>query len=902
MLQYRGMKKQNFVIIDGNAIIHRAYHALPPLTARDGTVVNAVYGFTSMLLKVLNHLKPDYLAVSFDLPGGTFRDEIYEDYKATRVKADQELYDQIPLAHEVVEAFDIPIYTKEGYEADDVIGTITHKTKKLKVKGITSIIVSGDKDLLQLVDDQKVEVYLLRKGISEYELYDDKAVEERFGFGPEYIVDFKSLMGDSSDNIPGVAGVGKKTATDLIQKVGGLDKIYKNLDKLEDFGIKGSVKKKLEADEDNARMSKELAQIHTDVKDIKFSIKDCVVSELNIEEIKELFKKFEFYSLINRLPGVKASERKASKSSKKEKTRNIELDELVSSLKKAESFYCKEVLDGKDLFSDKLRGLVFVTGGESSFLELNWLPGKTEIQKKDLKSFNQIFSDQEKTLVGHDLKKLIKSLDVFGLGVENQLFDVMVASYIIDSSSRNHDLASVVLRETGKELHKSNEQGTLFGVDPSVVATHGSYILEVQEKQVEKLKKDANLGLFEKIEMPLIPVLAEMEFNGIAVDSKLLNGLSERATSTINKLNKKIWKEAGEEFNVASSVQLREILFEKMELPTEGIKKGKTGYSTASSELEKLRGFSPVIEMIEEFREVSKLQNTYTDVLPGLVNKNTRRIHTTFNQAVTTTGRLSSSDPNLQNIPIRTELGREIRNAFVSEKGNTLIAADYSQIELRIVASLAQDKTLLEIFKKGEDVHKATAAAINGVPLKDVTKEMRSAAKEVNFGVLYGMGAFGLSMRTGIPAWQAKEFIEKYFEKFSGVKKYLDQTLKFAKKEGYVETLFGRRRYIVELKSQNYQIRSAGERMAINMPIQGTAADLMKMAMIKVFQKIKEIKNYRQKIRMILQVHDELVLEVGKGMEKEISELVKEEMENVTELRVPIEVHVGAGKSWGGIK
>ena len=521
--------------------------------------------------------------------------------------------------------------------------------------------------------------------------------------------------------------------------------------------------------------------------------------------------------------------------------------------------------------------------------------------EKNKKELTKVFSDKNKIFVGYDLKQVIKLLKLNNIEVENKLFDIMIASYLINSSVRSHGLRGLVIRELNIELPEVNTQVSLFGLDPQELADQLGYIDLLEQKFKVDLVKHEDLGLFEKVEMKLIKVLAEMEINGMAVDRDLLEKLSKEAGERLKKLVSNIHKEAGEEFNVASSVQLREILFEKMNLSAEGIKKGKTGYSTAASELEKLRGTHPIIEMIEEFREVEKLRNTYIDVLPNLINKKTNRIHTTFNQAITTTGRLSSSDPNLQNIPIRTELGREIRKAFVAEKGNILIAADYSQIELRIVASLAKDKRLIEIFTNGEDVHKATAAIINNVKLDEVTREMRYAAKEVNFGVLYGMGAYGLSWRAGIPQWQAKEFIDEYFKNFSGVKKYIDQTLKFAKEEGYVETLFGRRRYIPELTSENFQLRNAGERMAVNMPIQGTAADIMKMAMIEVSEQIKKHKKNKD-IKLILQVHDEVVLEVKKGIESEIANLVKKAMESVVELNVPIEVKTSINKNWGEMK
>ena len=565
---------------------------------------------------------------------------------------------------------------------------------------------------------------------------------------------------------------------------------------------------------------------------------------------------------------------------------------------------------GGDALVSDIRGFIFVIPQKTFFLDVASFRASKSDAALLTRLGAEVFARSELHLIGHDIKKLLKVLLTRGIAVKARLFDVMIASYVINSSTRAHDVTSILLREFSSDAadslddvseKKKSQQTALFGEDPAEAAQEAEMILQVYAKYDKKLEDMDNLGLFEKIEMALIPVLARMELYGVAIDTAMLKQLSSDFDSEVQQLTKAIWKEAGQEFNIASSVQLRDMLFITMGLPTDGIKKGKTGYSTAAPELEKLREASPIIPLIEQYREVTKLQNTYVDVLPQLIDKKTGRIHTSFNQAVTTTGRLSSSDPNLQNIPIRTELGKKIRDAFVAESGNVLIVADYSQIELRIVASLAKDKHLIDIFQKGEDVHKATAAIIHGVPLDKVTKEMRHSAKEINFGVLYGMGAHGLSWRAGIPRWQAQEFIDQYFHQFSGVKAYVNQTLKFAKKEGYVETLFGRRRYIPELASSNFQLRSAGERMAVNMPVQGTAADVIKLAMIALDEEIQK-KYSNNDVKLILQVHDELVLEVKKGLEHAVSALVKKTMEEVVKLRVPVEVHVSIGKRWGELK
>ncbi|KKQ26894.1 MAG: polymerase protein [Candidatus Magasanikbacteria bacterium GW2011_GWC2_37_14] len=939
---------KRFIIIDGNAIVHRAYHALPPMTVK-GSMVNAVYGFSSMLLKVINDLKPDYLAVSFDVAGGTFRHEQYKEYKATRVKADQELYDQIPLCYEIVKAFNIPIYTKKGYEADDVIATITTlchpestavgegslsraTTDALKRDpsscdglGITTVVVTGDMDLLQLIDDE-TEVFAMRKGMSDTVLYNAEEVTKKYGFGPEYVVDYKALRGDTSDNIPGVPGIGEKTATELIQKIGSVEKIYQELEnKNSELYKKFSpgIIKKLEAGKENAKMSYELATIHRDVPDLDFKLDDCTSHEFDTEKISDIFKKFEFWSLLKRLPGDKtlslrgsANEALTKQSPTKQKTEITEIteknfNEFTKDLMAQKYFACKEILSGQNILDSELLGFIFVTENNVYHLPI--------VETQNFASLRQIFTNKNFTLVGHDLKQLIKTLKCHAEFIsaspkilkrvqddnycKNLLFDTMIASYIINSSTRSHDLKTIVQRELGRELSDASDQTSLFGANKDLIAEELQACLELYPKMQQKLTEIDDQGLFEKIEMNLIPVLAEMELNGVKVDTKKLAGLSVQVAEELKKITKKIWQEAGEEFNVASSQQLREILFNKLQLPTQGIKKGKTGLSTAESELEKLLEEHPIVPMILEHRELAKLQSTYVDVLPTLINKKTGRIHTTFNQAVTTTGRLSSSDPNLQNIPIRTKLGHEVREAFIAEPGYSLIVADYSQIELRIVASLANDQKMIEIFNNHEDIHQATAAVINGVLLEKVTKEMRQAAKEVNFGVLYGMGAYGLASRTGISNYEAKDFIQKYFENFSDVKNYLDQTLKLAKQTGYVETLFGRRRYVPELQAENFQLKNAGERMAINMPIQGTAADLMKLAMISVHENIKALKHKNNDdIKIIIQVHDELVLEVKNGLEDEVSKIVKEAMEGVVKLRVPVEVHISIGKRWGELK
>lgn len=894
------MKK--FVIVDGNAIIHRAYHAVPPLTAKDGTMVNAVYGFTSMLLKVLSDIKPDYIAVSFDVAGPTFRDELYTEYKATRVKADQDLYDQIPLVHDMVRAFGIPIFVKEGFEADDVIGTIATKNKQKD--GLITIIVTGDRDMLQLVDDDITEVYLLKKGITDVELYNEAKVFERFQFGPESLVEFKALRGDSSDNIPGVRGIGEKTAQALIEKIGGIDEIYAQLEKDNSPVYKSfsaSIVQKLKDGKESAYMSRQLGTIHCDVPDLSFESDNCAAEKITWAAVSEELKKFEFFSLLKRLPGyVPAPVTQKEKKRVLKKTvpvtvvtQTSQFDEMAALILKERAFTAKETLVG-DAISGTWSGLSIIADGKGFYIDVE--RHETEL----LRFLKPIVSEAGIIFSGHDLKPLIKLLVRHKLEIQNTLFDCMIGSYVLNAASRVHDLPAIIMREIGVDVPAESAQNSLFGDDPGRVIKTLQHVPEIVALYQTKLVEEKQADLFQSIEMKLLPVLAHMELAGVAVDTDMLAQLSKEVAENITSLTDKIYYEAGFEFNIASSVQLRDVLFEHLGLPTQGIKKGKTGYSTAAPELEKLRELHPIIGMVEEYREVEKLRNTYIDVLPTLINKKTGRIHTTFNQTVAATGRLSSSDPNLQNIPIRSELGKKIRQAFIADKGNVLVAADYSQIELRIVAALAKDKKLTDIFIRGEDVHTATAALIHGIPLADVTKEIRRTAKEVNFGVLYGMGAFGLAARTGIPQQQAREFIQNYFKQFSGVKHYLDDILDQAKKCGYVETLFGRRRHIPDLTAKNAQLRNAAERMAINMPIQGTAADMMKMAMIAVHDRMKK---YGDDARVTLQVHDEIVLEVKQSLAEDVAREVKEIMETVVDhLSVPIVVEAHIGERWGELK
>ncbi|MEK9183346.1 MAG: DNA polymerase I [Patescibacteria group bacterium] len=867
-----------FIIIDGNAIVHRAFHAIPPLTNKKGLILNAVYGFTSILLRAIKELKPDYAAVAFDLKAPTFRHQEYKEYKAKRIKQPQELYDQMVQVKDLLRAMNISVFEKEGFEADDIIATLATQNKG------ENLIVTGDMDTLQLVND-KTKIYTMKKGVNDIVVYDIAAVLERYGLKPEQMIDYKALRGDPSDNILGVKGIGEKTAGELIKKFGSLEKIYEKIDKLAGEKISPSVIAKLKSGEKDALFSKHLVTLIKDVP-IDFKLSNCGLKDYNNTITRELLVEWEFGSLLKRLDNVDGGVEVESKKQEKKKLEIIEIkkaaemEDLNKKIKKAgrAAIYLSD--DGQSGLKAKLFGLLLTCDGEKIYhVSVNFA--------RDLVWTTQI--------IGHDFKRAGEILKKHQVELVGQLRDVMIMDYVLDPGTRSHDLRALALRYLGQEL-PDGEQISLFGADLSGLGQKVVCIWQIGEKLTVELEQKGFLNLYEKIEAPLMPVLARMEEVGIKVDAKHLEKLSQKLKKIEQTTSKKIFELAGQEFNIASPQQLKEILFEKLKIPVEGIRKGKTGLSTAASELEKMRGLHPIIDLISEYREIAKLQNTYVDVLPTLLD-NKGRVHTTFNQAVTATGRLSSSEPNMQNIPIRGDLGKEIRQCFIAENGCKLISADYSQIELRVVASLANDKEMIEIFKKGEDIHKMTAAKINEVEPDKVTPEMRQSAKAINFGIIYGMGPHSLAESTGISFAEAKDFIAKYFEVFKDVKKFLDETKALAHSLGYVETLLGRWRYLPEINSGIPMLRSSAERMAINAPVQGTAADLMKMAMIEVDKLLTE--KYGDSARLLLQVHDELVLEVVDGLADTVSAEIQAVMENVIKLRVPVRVDTYIGASWG---
>lgn len=911
--------KEKFVIIDGNALVHRAFHALPPtMSTKDGEIVNAVYGFTMILLKVIKDLEPNYMAVTFDLAAPTFRHKEYIEYKANRVKQVDELYQQFPRVKEVVKAFDIPIYEQEGFEADDVIATLV---RDKAVEKIQSIIVTGDMDTLQLVDEN-TEVYTMHKGISDTMVYDIKKVKERFdGLSPEQMVDYKALRGDPSDNIPGVKGIGEKGAISLLKKFKTLENLYQNL---ESNKISDRYRQLLADQKKEALMSKKLATMVDNVP-IDFSLNNTKVKNFDTNKVIPLFQELEFKSLISKLPknlqrgnvqnqstfnfgGQEVGVVKNNSAKYNLIKTKKDFEDFLKTLKAQKIFTLDTETAGIDPFNDELLGISFCWKSGLAY----YLPvyPTASLEKKDwLNKIKPILEDPKIKKIGHNIKFDLEVLQTAGINVAGTWFDTMVASYLINPGSRQHNLDGLVFTELGYQMQPITD---LIGKGKSQVSLKEVAIEKVSDYSCEdadftwrlvnplknQLEESNNLGLLEKIEMPLIPVLAEIEKNGVLIDTPFLKKMGAKVNQELNQLEEKIYSLAGAKFNIASPLQLKEILFEKLDISTDGLGKTKTGISTAASELEKLKGQHKIIDHLIKYRELAKLKSTYLDALPKLIDLS-GRIHTSFNQTITATGRLSSSNPNLQNIPVRTELGQQIRKAFIAPAGWQILSADYSQIELRIIASMANDKKMIESFKLGEDIHLRTAAEINELKLEEVTKQQRYAAKAINFGIIYGQGPHGLAQTADISYPQAREFISRYFQIYSNIKKYLDNTKDLAANKGYVETLFGRRRYLPEINSGIQPIRSAAERMAINHPIQGTAADLIKLAMIEVHNGLAKIS---KEAKMILQVHDELVFEVPNKDLKKVSDFVKKSMEEIYQLRAPIAVEVEAGQNWGELK
>lgn len=831
---------KKLMILDGNSIVNRAFYGIRLLTNKDGIYTNAIYGFLNILFKYISEEKPTHLCVAFDVHAPTFRHNAYTEYKAQRKGMPDELRQQMPLLKEILYAMNIKMFELAGYEADDIIGTVSRICDE---NDVICNILTGDRDDLQLASKNTiVKLITTRSGVTDTVNYTDDTVMEKYGVTPLEFIDVKGLMGDTSDNIPGVAGIGEKTAFSLIKKFKSIENIYNNID---DKDISKGVRTKLIEGKESAFNSKFLATIVRDVP-IEFSVDDCLIKEYNNDVLVPLFKKLNFTSFLKKL--------------------NVKT-EVATDIKISDN---KEVLF-KNIISKKVLFYYFdndVCYGATGIDDI------TSLNIEDLKEY---FENQGIKKISHNIKEHIVYLNNKNISLENAYFDTMIAYYIINPSATDYALDTVAL-----EILGNTDSNKLF----EIINLYNNL-----QKQIEENKQE---NLFYNIEMPLVEVLASMQICGIKVDGDNLIQFQSMLALKIDEITNKIYSVCNVEFNINSPKQLGEVLFENLHLPV--IKKTKNGYSTSVEVLEKLRGTHEVIEYIMEYRHLVKLKGTYADGLLAVINKDTGKIHSSFNQTVTVTGRISSTEPNLQNIPIRTELGREVRKMFVaSDHEHILVDADYSQIELRVLAHISDDKNMMDAFNNNQDIHTRTASQIFNVPTSDVTSEMRSRAKTVNFGIVYGMGDFSLAQELGIKKSEAKEYIENYFANFNGVKKYMEDIVETAKKDGYVTTLFNRRRYLPELNAGNFIQRSFGERIAMNTPIQGTAADIIKIAMVNIYKRIKS-ENLHSKL--VLQVHDELIIDAYKNELEQVKNILKTEMENAVKLKVPLIADMNVGETW----
>ena len=901
------MPRKKLFLIDGSAIAYRSYFAFikNPLRNSKGENTSAIFGFLRFLFMILDNEDPEYLAVVFDAPGPTFRHERFEAYKATREKMPDDMRDQVPKIYDILKALNVPILELPGYEADDVIGTLAKRAERA---GFETYLVSGDKDFMQLVNDG-IRMYNPGRMGEGVEVLDAETIKTKIGLPPEKIVDYLGLMGDTSDNIPGVPGIGEKTAVKLIQEFGSLEAVLENADKVS----RANVRQNLKAHRDDARLSRQLVLIDTNVP-IEVDFEQLKRQPPDTERVIQLFRELEFNSLIERFKTGKETPQVKHEIVADEKA----LQKLLDKLKAA----TRLVVDLEATHQDPMRadmvGLALaVEPGQAYYVPVT-------VEKHDgereplLQSPGDLFGgvplrdalkpvlENEKIKkTGHNIKYDMLVLSRHGIELQGLAFDTMVASYLLNPTLRQHNLDALALehlnyvkQRTSDLIGKGKNQISMAEVPVEKVAPYAcedaDITLRLQEVLEPMLRQGGLMQLFEEVELPLIYVLMDVERTGVALDLEFLKQMSEKMARRLDELVQRIYDLAGEEFNINSTQQLGEILFEKLKLPKK--KRTKTGYSTDASVLEELAPLHDLPRTLLEYRELTKLKSTYVDALPSLVNPETGRLHTSYNQTVAATGRLSSSDPNLQNIPIRTEMGREIRRAFVpGDPEHVILDADYSQIELRVMAHLSQDPVLIEAFRNDEDIHSKTASLVFMVPPEDLTPEHRRRAKEINFGIMYGMNEFGLAARLGISREEAREFIASYFATYHKVKEFIDRMHAEAEKKGYVTTLLNRRRYLPEIRSKNRSIRDFARRMAVNTPIQGTAAELIKIAMIRIWRKLRE-----QKLatKMIMQVHDELVFEAPKSEIDQARALIKREMEQAMQLDVPIKVDIGVGPNW----
>ena len=862
------MKK--LLILDSNSILNRAFYGVRYLSAKDGTPTNAIYGFLNILLKLIKEQEPDYICAAFDVKAPTFRHKQYEGYKAQRKPMPEGLAAQMPLAKDVLRAMGVTILEKEGYEADDIIGTVARLCEESE---ISCFIATGDKDDLQLASDKtKVILTVTKSGYNETIIYDDKAVKEKYRVTPTEFIDVKALMGDPSDNIPGVKGVGEKTAMSLIEKHHSIEYIYENIDGI---GLKGAMLQKMKDGRKMAFMSKELATINRNTP-IEFNAEECVFDGFeNNGELYEILKRLELNSIIKKLDLSGGD--------------NVKENEDIF------KDFSYQVGDKNMISGDKVTVVLDFDGDNISSAAVG--AGNNAVVLNEQDDIKELLEDDSIAKVMFDVKEAIVKLNC-RIDIKNIADDTAIAAYLVDPAKNEYTIEKLASEYFGTVIEKPEvKQLSLLDdveTDRSEYLAKCAVALGVLNERIgDKIKENGQEKLYHEVELPLVTVLAHLEINGFLVDDHQLKEFADKLGEKIDALTNEIYMLAGEEFNINSPKQLGVILFEKLELKP--VKKTKTGYATNADVLEKLRDKHPIVNFIMEYRQLAKLKSTYCDGLRAVVNPNTHRIHSVFTQTVTVTGRLSSTEPNLQNIPTRTELGREIRKMFVAKEGYVLVDADYSQIELRVLAHIANDETMINAFRNNEDIHAVTASQVLGIPLEDVTKEQRSSAKAVNFGIVYGIGEFSLAQDLHISVKEAKAYIESYLEKYHGVRNYMESIKEQAKKDGYVKTMLNRIRYIPELKSPNYNIRQFGERVALNTPIQGTAADIIKLAMVRVDNRLI---NEGLKSKLILQVHDELIVEAHKDEVDKVKQILSEEMQSAMELNVPLKVDMSTGHSW----
>ncbi len=922
---------ETLVLIDGHSLAYRAFHALPAdLKTSQGELTNAVFGFASMLLNVLRDEQPAYIAVTFD-KGLTFRHEWYPEYKAHRAKMPDEMRAQMERVRQVVEALNIPVFEQDGYEADDLLGTLVEQAR---ARGVETLIVSGDMDLLQLVRDG-VRVLTSRWRFSDTVTYDEAAVRQRFGLTPEQLVDLKALIGDKSDHIPGVPGVGEKTAVALLQRYGSLEGIYAHLDEIPE-----RFRAKLEAGRAQAELSRRLATIVRDAP-VTLDLEACRVRSFDRQRVLALFRELEFRSLVERLPDAQPQAATppsgaALQLSLFEPTRPAQpvgagagqpgaapaqyevvadaqaLAAVVAQLERATAFTVDVETTHTDPLRAELVGIALTTAaGQGHYIPLQAPPGDPRLPAQQvLAALGPALRDPCKEKYGHNVKYDLMVLQLAGFEVAGLAFDTMLAEWLVNPASKNLGLKNLAFARLGQEMTpiadligKGRDQVTMREVPVAQAAPYACADVDMTHRLVAVLRSELRAReqerLFAEVEMPLVPVLAAMERVGVMLDVPLLRRMSDELTERLHGLEEQIYAAVGYPFNINSTQQLSEALFTRLGLSAQGVRRTASGhFSTAAEVLERLAGTHPVVGLILEQRELTKLKSTYVDALPRLLNPQTGRLHTSYNQTGTVTGRISSSDPNLQNIPVRTPLGRQVRRAFVAAPGYRFVAADYSQVELRIMAHISGDEGLLSAFARGEDIHASTAAAIFGLPLAEVDPERRRIAKAVNFGLSYGQTAYGLAQATGLTQGEAEAFIRAYFERFPRVREYIDRTKILAARQGYVETLLGRRRYFPELQPgspADHATRQAAERMAINAPIQGTAADIIKIAMIRLSERLRA---QAPRARMILQVHDELIVEAPEADVPAVAALMREVMEGALVLRAPLKADVKVGQNW----